>query len=113
MPYALVYGMTEEEFWKSNPRKMKAHQKAYELRIKKQDEMNWYLGMYVQKAVLVAVEHCLCGKDAKSEYFKNPLMQPERESENRDPESNEIIAVIEMKKRIRLLEISGLPESPE
>lgn len=75
--------------------------------------MNWYLGMYVQKAVLVAVEHCLCGKDAKSEYFKNPLMQPERESENRDPESNEIIAVIEMKKRIRLLEISGLPESPE
>lgn len=105
--------MTEEEFWKSNPRKMKAHQKAYELRIKKQDEMNWCLGMYVQKAVLVAVEHCLCGKDAKSEYFKNPLMQPERESENRDPESNEIIAVIEMKKRIRLLEISGLPESPE
>lgn len=113
MPYALVYGMTEEEFWKSNPRKMKAHQKAYELRIKKQDEMNWYLGMYVQKSVLVAVEHCLFGKDAKSEYFKNPLMQPERESENRDPESNEIIAVIEMKKRIRLLEISGLPESPE
>lgn len=75
--------------------------------------MNWYLGMYVQKAVLVAVEHCLCGKDAKSEYFKHPLMQPERESENRDPESNEIIAMIEMDKRIRLLQVSGLPESPE
>lgn len=75
--------------------------------------MNWYLGVYIQRAVLVAVEHCLGGKDAKSEYFDHPLMQPECENKNRDPESNEIIAMIEMDKRIRLLQVSGLPESPE
>lgn len=75
--------------------------------------MNWYLGVYIQRAVLVAVEHCLGGKDAKSEYFDHPLMQTERENKNRDPESNEIIAMIEMDKRIRLLQVSGLPESPE
>ena len=67
---------------------MKAHQKAYELRIKKQDEMNWYLGVYLQRAVLVAIDHSFNGKDAKSEYFKHPRMQLEVENKNRDPESN-------------------------
>lgn len=93
---------------------MKAYEKAYKLRMKKQDEMNWMIGMYIQSAVFCAVEHCLSGKDAKSEYIEKPFLQRDEAEtgEKKDPESNEIIAVIEMKQRIEKLRRSGFPESP-
>lgn len=38
-----------------------------------QDEEMWVMGIYVQRAVGVAVDHCLNGRKARSEYFKEPI----------------------------------------
>lgn len=35
----------------------------------------WRNGQYTLSAVLVAVEHCLAGKKAKSEYIKEPILK--------------------------------------
>ena len=45
------------------------------LKMRMQDEQMWMLGMYVQSAVSVAIEHNLAGKKAKSKYFDKPIMQ--------------------------------------
>lgn len=73
----------------------------------------WRMGLYVQSAVSTAVEHNLAGKKAKSEYIKKPFLHEDKEEIiNGYKESNEEIAIFEMKQRINLLRKSGLPESP-
>ena len=44
------------------------------------DEEMHLMGIYVTRAVGVAVEHCLCGDKAISEYFKAPILS--RRGEN-------------------------------
>ncbi len=69
-------------------------------------------GNYVLSAVSVAVEHCLAGHKATSEYIKNPILQETEKESNGYKESNEDIAIYEMKIRAKALERQGLPESP-
>lgn len=38
------------------------------------DHHNWMLGLYVQKATSVAVEHALYGSKSKNEYIKEALL---------------------------------------
>lgn len=80
---------------------------------KRKDEEMWRMGLYVQSAVSTAVEHNLAGRKAKSKYIEKPLLyENKEESTNRYKESNEEIAIFEMKQRINLLRQQGLPESP-
>lgn len=72
--------------------------------------MNWINGQYTLAAVTVGVERNLADK-AKSEYIKEPILSVSEKKRN--AESNEEIAVFEMKKRIIALRQSGLPESPK
>lgn len=37
--------------------------------------MMWFMGVYVQSAVSVAIERNLAGKKAKSKYLEKPIMQ--------------------------------------
>ena len=37
LPYALMLGMTEEQFWHSNPKLMKPYVKAHELKVEEMD----------------------------------------------------------------------------
>lgn len=46
---------------------------GFDVRQKRKDEEMWIMGIYVQRAVSVAVEHCLNGRKATSEYFKEPI----------------------------------------
>lgn len=46
---------------------------GFSVRQKRKDEEMWIMGIYVQRAVGVAVEHCLNGRKAASEYFKVPI----------------------------------------
>lgn len=39
------------------------------------DEEMWMMGMYVQNAVSVAVEHNLAGRKARSKYIDKPLLK--------------------------------------
>lgn len=78
MPYALAIGISYETFWHLNPHKLKPFIKAQELKRKIQDEMMWMMGMYVNNAVSVAVEHNLAGRKAKSKYMEKPMLQDQK-----------------------------------
>lgn len=116
LPQALAIGMTEDIFWKSNPRKIKAYTKAYKIKMQMQDEVIWLsCGNYIYSAVSVAVEHCLAGKKAKSEYIKDPVLKNILDKENLTEDE---IANIEIQKAviaedlwIKNLKGKGLPET--
>lgn len=111
LPNALAIGVPYETFWHLTPKKLKSFYKAYELKRKLQDEQMWFMGQYVLSAVSMAVEHNLHGRKARSKYIEKPILQTERSPGNGNPESNEQVAVFEMKQRINMLK-GGLPESP-
>lgn len=80
-----------------------------------QDEQMWYMGMYVQNAVSVSVEHCLAGKKAKSKYLEKPIMS---DFETENGLSQEEIEERELKKIlfneelcVKQQEKKGLPET--
>ena len=54
------------------------------------DEEMYLMGIYVTRAVGVAVEHCLCGEKAISEYFKHPILSPKGENEEELTEEQKI-----------------------
>lgn len=87
--------------------------KGHRLKKKMRDEEMWlWFGNYALSAVGVAVDYNLRGDKAKSEYIKKPILQEEKK-ESEYKESNEEIAIFEMKQRINALRKKGLPESPE
>lgn len=87
MPYALSIGIDEKTFWTLNPRKIKPYQKAHKLRLEERDAELWRMGIYVQSAVTVAVEHNLAGRKARSKYIEKPLLEDAREHEEQLSES--------------------------
>ena len=56
-------------------RQYNIHVKAFELKQDIKDRDMWTLGIYIHSAVVTAVEHCLVGSKAKSEYIKRPLRE--------------------------------------
>lgn len=42
------------------------------------------MGMYALSAVSVAVEHCLAGKKAKSQYIEHPFLSKMKEDEKEE-----------------------------
>lgn len=70
----------------------------------------WW-GNYGVSALIVAIDTCF-NKNSKEEFIKEPLLSEVSEKETSYKESNEEIAVFEMKQRIKLLEKQGLPQSP-
>ena len=76
-------GMSKNEFMHSTPKVLKAYGEAYRIKLKTIDRLAWQFGgSYILSAVSVAVEHCLAGKKAKSEFVKKPILQ-EYEDANR------------------------------
>ena len=67
-----------------NPHIIKLLLKGHEEKIKEQDYLAWLFNQYTMSAVSVAVEHCLTGKKAKTQYIKEPILQEitEKQTEN-------------------------------
>lgn len=105
----MAIGVSYERFMDSCPKELEPFVEAEKLRLKRQDEDMWVMGIYVQSAVSVAVEHCLAGRKAKSRYFDKPIS---RNMEKNNNTGQEEVAVFEMKQRIKMLKNQGLPESP-
>ena len=59
----------------SNPKKLEPYIAAHKKKQELKDNDMWQLGLYVSRAVTVAVDHCLNGEKAKSEYYKQPILQ--------------------------------------
>lgn len=114
LPYMLAIGVTEDEFWHLTLRQMKIRQKAYEIKMRMQDEQAWaFCGNYVFSAVSTAVDHCLNGRKARTEYIGSPMLRKySDDEENSNSESREEVAIFEMQQRINALRAQGLPESP-
>lgn len=112
MPSAIKAGLTYKQAMHMTPKAIEMHIKAYTEReqekIKVSEYLSWLNGYYVVEAIA-----CTFGKE---KYPKNPLLEEEKENRiknNPNKESQEEIAVFEMKQRIRQLRESGLPESPD
>lgn len=58
-----------------NPHIIKLLIEGHEEKIKEQDYLAWLFNQYTLSAVSVAVEHCLAGRKARSEYIKKPILQ--------------------------------------
>ena len=107
------YGLSIQDIDNSCPADLEPYAKAHNLEVKENDMFShlWW-GRYGISALTVAIDHCF-SKKAKSEYIKTAILDNiEKESTNTNKNSNEEIAVIEMKQRARLLEKQGLMQSP-
>lgn len=70
------YGLTVHDIDWSCPADLEPYAKAHNLEVKENDAIiHAVCGSYVLSAVSVAVEHCLAGKKAKSQYIKQPILQ--------------------------------------
>ena len=74
LPHYLSIGISYKEFMHSTPKVLKAYDKAHFNKIELIDSLVWQLcGNYILSSVAVAVEHCLAGRKAQSEYVKEPM----------------------------------------
>lgn len=114
-PKANAIGISWEEFWSMNPRIIKLLMKGYEEKIKEEDYLAWLFNQYTLSAVSVAVEHCLAGKKAKTEYIKEPILSKTFENDRLTKEEiqeKEIQKAILTEQRYMAMAINkGLPET--
>lgn len=106
MPYYLSIGVSWEKFMDSCPNDLKPYETAYQVKVNRQDIENWQLGQYLMAAISSALS-------PQAKYPKKPMFQIAQKKEcNSCGESQEEIAVFEMKQRTKALEKSGLKLSP-
>lgn len=85
-PQAYVMGVTWEQFWKLNPRKLDSIFAGYKAKLKEDDYKNWLNGIYTQSAVFVSIDIALNGRKSKSKYLKRPLLEEMENQQNMSEE---------------------------
>lgn len=107
-------GISITEFKHMNPKMLEMCMKGYEQRRRLEDEQ-WFLRFREYGIISAALGVRLGMNKGKVEYPDKPYFYEEnnKKIENTNKESNEEVAVFEMKQRIRMLRESGLPESPD
>lgn len=78
---------------------------AFKIKKQLQDEQNWWLGQYFFIGVQTAFSRAI-DKNSTAEYPKKPFFAKE-DKPKIDPEANEKLAVMEMKKYIAVLKEEG------
>ncbi len=108
-------GISIEEFKHLNPKKLEWCYKGYKLKKEEEDRNSWQRwGDYGISALIFAIDHCLHGDKAKTAYVEKPISEKiAHDNKPKYKESNEEIAIWEMKQRIKALREQGLPESPD
>lgn len=97
----------------SCPKELKAYDRAHRQKTIETDRlMHMWMGSYGLSALTVAIEHCMQGSKAQSKYIEKPVLNEESKTD-KENNSNEAVAVYEMKQRTRLIEKMGLPQSPK
>lgn len=100
------YGLTVNDIDQSCPADLEPYVKAYETQMNISDVKNWQLGQYIMASIGSAFSK-------KAKYPDKPMFQISNNiSDSGYKESQEEVAVFEMKQRIELLRKQGLPESP-
>lgn len=83
--------MTEEEFWKSNPRKILVYKKVWRDNMNEQNKLiHLWVGNYVLNALEVALSQVLspmlCGKQSSHTYMEEPIKLFEKTEEEKKAE---------------------------
>lgn len=96
----------------SCPKELEPYDLAHKKKIEEQDYLQhmWW-GNYGMSALNMVIEHAF-SKSAKSKYIRTPILANAKEEMNGYKESQEEVAVFEMKQRTKMLEKNGLPLSP-
>ena len=115
LPNALAIGVPYELFFHLTPKKLKAFYKAFKIKVENRDAEMWRNGQYTLSATLTAIDHCLSGKKAKTEYVKEPILQKafeedELTQEERDRREIERMILAE-ELWIKNFKKKGLPET--
>lgn len=79
-PFYLANGMTYDQFWHGCCNDVIAYRKAHDLKLEQANTMNWMLGLYFYKA-LVVVANNVTNKDEKLDYFDRPIPITEKDIE--------------------------------
>jgi len=86
----MAIGMTYEQYWYGDPLMAQDFFEADRLRKKREDELAWWQGLYVQKALLSTVGNLFLEEGADPNmYPQSPLleeMSKEREAERKAKE---------------------------
>lgn len=69
-------GISYDEFWTLNPRKLKVLVEGYKLRRKIEDEQAWLLGGYVFQAVSTSLGNAFKKKNQKAKSYFELLDKP-------------------------------------
>ena len=68
-----MYGMTEEQFWRSNPRIIKVWQEAWKMQQNRENQMmHLYFGTYGMSALSVVISQAL-DKHSHVKYIDKPV----------------------------------------
>ena len=74
LPYALLCGMTTEEFWTCEPRVYVSFIRKHELELDEINYQSWLIGLYTHKAFNVTLANAFSKKSSlKETYFEKPL----------------------------------------
>lgn len=85
--------MSEEQFWKSNPRIINVWVKAWKLRENRRNELiHSFVGNYGLSALFTAIDGVLNGRKAKSKYIDKPIQLFELTEEEKEIEKQKAIA---------------------
>lgn len=110
---AFAIGISVEEFKHLTPYKLECCLKGHKLKMKMNDEEMWILGKYFASSLDATVCNAYLwrrkGESAHS-YTKKPFLSSMESKSNNN--SQEEVAIFEMKQRTKLLEKSGLKASP-
>ena len=81
--------MSEEQFWRSNPRIIKVWEQTYKEELTyKNSLIHSFVGSYGVSALLFAIDSCLNGKKAKAKYIDKPIeLFPEKVDEKTKAEN--------------------------
>lgn len=66
-------GIDEPTFWTLNPRRMKAYERAFELKQQQRDREQWAMGKYFMSALSTVLDRSF-NKHATSKYVKEPFL---------------------------------------
>lgn len=97
------FGFTVEDIENSCPAEMMHYVRAHRADIEEKDMYIWnWTGSYGISALVFAIDHCLNGKKASTEYVKAPVidgkMKEQIEKNNKERQLQEFVASLETMK---------------
>ena len=75
----MAIGVTEEQFWRMNPKRLKPYVDADSIRQEQRDEEMWRQGSYIFIAVRAAVSNVILGRKSHDKYIEKPFYQQAKE----------------------------------